>query len=134
MAYILFFVLFGVLIAVGLAFAWQEARPPAHEAIFGMREAVGFIYRGMDPVLRQDLRPADIERIVGWELRYVDEQRRAGGDEPVVVASLAGGAYAQQKAIEEGFPYDGPVIEEVLRLEAEYLSSLGVVGEEVSGT
>ncbi|NNF68784.1 MAG: hypothetical protein HKO63_04615 [Acidimicrobiia bacterium] len=134
MAYVLFFVLFGLLVAVGVGFAWQETRRP-DSTVFGMREAVAYIYGRMDSGLKQGLRPADIERIVGWELRYVDEQRRSrDSDEPVVVASLAGGAYAQQKAIEEGFTYDGPIIEEVLRLEAEYLASLGAVGEEVAGS
>ena len=133
MAYVLFFSLFGLLLLVGIAFAWQEARRTDVDAVFGIREAVEYIYRRMDPQLRNGVRPADIERILNWELRFVDERRRAaaaGEGEPVVVASLEGGAYAQKMALAEGHAYDGPVIEEILRLEAEYLATLGAVGDE----
>ncbi len=122
----------GLLFAVGVAFWWQEQRRlPEREVVYGIEEAHrlgdGPAQRG-----RTRLRSADrtCRRILEWELRYLQDPAVRGGD-IAVVGGLDAARYAQEQAMAQGYPYDGALIIEVLDLQADYLASLGAVGDVV---
>jgi hypothetical protein len=52
-------------------------------------------------------------------------------DGSAVVGGAAAAAYTQEKALEEGYPYEPDQIFAVLDLQASYLEAIGAVGEPV---
>ena len=128
-------VLAALLIAVGLAFAWQERRSvPETVTIYGVDDAIAFIEPRLSEEAAAVLKGRDIRRILEWEMKYLQNPRlRPETDEPTVVAGINAARYVQERSLASGVPYDGPVILEVLQLQAEYLLAIGAIGEAVGG-
>ena len=121
----------GLLFAVGVAFWWQEQRRlPEREVVYGIEEAHDWVMARLSADARAALRPPDVRRILEWELRYLQDPAVRGGD-IAVVGGLDAARYAQEQAMAQGYPYDGALIIEVLDLQADYLASLGAVGDVV---
>lgn len=118
---------------------WQEGRRrPSHlEPTYVVEEAVGFIWGRLAPELRRRLGKADVRRIIEWEVFYLQGLAQKARRTPV--ETVAGGIDASIDYIAEridhvhGITYDRADIAEVLRLEADYLASIGAVGEAVDG-
>lgn len=128
---ILAVVLFGLLIGVGFAFWWQERRrQPEGEVIYGVEDALDYVVTRLSPDARAALRASDVRRILEWELRYLQDPG-VRGDDVAIVGGLEAAQYAQEQAMAQGYPYDGALIVEVLDLQAEYLASLGALGDPV---
>jgi hypothetical protein len=128
---ILAIVMFGLLIGVGIAFWWQERRRmPERAVIYGVEDALGYVMAELSEEARAALRSSDVRRILEWELRYLQDPGVRGGD-VAVVGGLEAAQYAQEQAMAQGYPYDGALIIEVLDLQAEYLASLGALGDPV---
>jgi hypothetical protein len=128
---ILAFVLLGLLIAVGVAFWWQERRQvPEREVVYGVEDALDYVMARLSPEAAASLRSSDVRRILEWELRYLQDPRVRGGD-VAVVGGLEAARFAQEQAMAQGYPYDGALIIEVLDLQAEYLAALGALGDPV---
>lgn len=129
-------VLLAVLISVGVAFAWQETRAaPEATVIYGVEEALEYVYPRLTEQARVSMRRSDVRRILAWELKYLQTRPlRRDADEPTVVGGINAARYAQEQLLAEGASYDGPLILEVLDLQAEYLHSLGAVGDPVGGS
>ena len=134
-AVVLALVLAAVLVAVALAFAWQERRSvPETVTIYGVEDAIAFIEERLSEGSAAEVRPTDIRRILEWEMKYIQNPRvRTESDEPTVVGGINAARYVQERSVAAGTPYDGPVILEVLELQAEYLAAIGAVGEAVEG-
>jgi len=128
-------VLLALLVAIGLAFAWQERRSvPEIVPVYSIEDAISFVAARLGEVARQALDRSDIRRILEWEMKYLQNPAlRPSHDEPTVVAGINAARYCQAQALASGASYDGPVILEVLQLQAEYLLALGAIGDEVSG-
>lgn len=121
------------------AMLWQEAkaRSTPGDPVYVVEDAVEFISTRLEGPFAERLRKADVRRVIEWEVYYLQglaqEDRRkpvetvAGGDERAV------DWIAAQIAEKHGVSYPREDIVEVLRREAEYLVSLGVVGEPVEG-
>lgn len=121
------------------ALLWQVARSGSMvtEPVYAVEDAVEFISERIVPPTAERMRPADVRRVIEWEVFYLQglaQPRRgtpvetiAGGDERAVAWIM------EQIAERNGVSYPRGDIEEVLRREAEYLVSIGVVGDPVDG-
>ena len=128
-------VLLAFLIAVGLAFGWQETRAvPEGVVVYGVEDALEFVYPRLSDAARGALTRNEVRRILEWEVKYLQNPRlREGDGEPTVVGGINAARYAQEQLIASGLPYDGPIILEVLERQGEYLAALGAVGDAVAG-
>ncbi len=130
----LFAVLMGVVVAFGIAMFWQESRrmrQPA--AIYGVDDSIEWIWAG----LGEDtlgLTRADVRRILEWEMYYLQQPDLWTRDGVAVVGGAEAAAYAQERAIEEGYAYEPHQIFAVLDLQATYLAAIGAVGDPADPT
>lgn len=114
---------------------WQEARRrPSYEPLeYVIEDAVKHVQEGLTDESR--LSRADIRRILEWEVFYL--QGLAQEDRKNPVETVAGGHQSSVEYIaseieqSHGVSYSHGDIEEVLRLEADYLMAIGAVGEPV---
>ena len=121
---------------VGLM-VWQEAqrRPGREEVAYVIEDAVRFISGRLEPDVKQRLGVPGVRRVIEWEVHYLQGLAQKSRRNPV--ETVAGGIdasidYIQTQIAEvNGAIYDRDDVAEVLRLEAEYLLSIGAVGEPV---
>ena len=128
-----------VFLLIVAALVWQEARTRSLRAdpAYVVEDAVDFILGRLESPVAERMRRADVLRVIEWEVFYLqglaqDDRRNpvdtiAGGDESAVSWII------EQIAEKNGVSYPRGDIEEVLRREAEYLVSIGVVGDPVDG-
>ena len=127
--------LVGVLLMIVALMVWQEARRrPSYEPLeYVINDAIKHIAERIDP--EKNLSRADIRRILEWEVYYLQGLAQENRSNPV--ETVAGGHEASVDYIVEqieekhGVTYSHHQIEEVLRLEADYLMAIGAVGEPV---
>jgi hypothetical protein len=125
-----------LLIVVG-AMVWQEAkrRPQNAEPTYVISDAVRFILARLEPDVAERLHRSGVLRIIEWEVHYL--QGLAQDDRRNPVETVAGGSDASidyvtgQIARVNGVTYDRDDVAAVLRGEADYLLSIGAVGEPV---
>jgi hypothetical protein len=128
-------VLVGALLVIVALMVWQEARRrPSYEPLeYVVNDAVKHVAERLAP--ESDLSNADIRRILEWEVFYL--QGLAQDDRKNPVETVAGGHrlsvdyIVEQIHSKHGVSYSHEQIEEVLRLEADYLAAIGAVGEPV---
>lgn len=113
-----------------------KRRPGSEQIIYGVEDAVDYICAGLDPLL--GLRRSDVKLIIEWEVFYLQGLAQERRWEPVdTVAGGFGPAldYLQAQIAEtHKLSYPRAHLEQVLALEAEYLVSIGAVGEPVGPT
>jgi hypothetical protein len=127
--------LIGVLLVIVALMVWQEARRrPLYEPLeYVVNDAVKHIAERLPGDV--GLRNSDIRRILEWEVFYL--QGLAQDDRRNPVETVAGGHalsveyIADQIHTKHGVSYSHAQIEEVLRLEADYLVAIGAVGDPV---
>ena len=132
----------GLLVALFLlivaALVWQESRrrgAPAGPPVYVVEEAVGFIHARLGESSRAGLGRDDVVRIIEWEIYYLQGLAQARRRTPV--ETVAGGSDASLDYIVgriadvHHISYDRGDVAEVLRLESEYLASIGAVGDPV---
>ncbi len=127
--------LVGVFLVVVALMVWQEARRrPSYQALeYVVEDAVRHVVTRLGE--NSNLGRPDVRRILEWEVYYL--QGLAQEDRRNPVETVAGGHQASvdyiASAIEarHGVSYSQQDIEEVLRLEADYLMAIGAVGDPV---
>lgn len=124
--------LVGILLIIGALVVWQHATKGLEEITYGIEDAVEFVTARLDhTALGQD----GVRRILEYQLFYLQGLAQEDRRHPVdSVAGPYGPAVeyvADQIKTRHGREYPGTMIEEVLSLGAEYLSSIGAVGEPV---
>jgi hypothetical protein len=127
--------LVGVLLVIVALMVWQEAkRRPSYEPLeYVVSDAVKHIVERLSDDTTLDR--ADVRRILEWEVFYL--QGLAQEDRSNPVETVAGGHQASIEYIADqihtkhGVSYPHIEIEEVLRLEADYLVAIGAVGDPV---
>lgn len=127
--------LVGVLLVIVALMVWQEAkRRPSYEPLeYVVNDAVKHIAERLPE--DSGLRHSDIRRIIEWEVFYL--QGLAQEDRKNPVDTVAGGhdlsvAYiADQIQEKHSVSYSHDQINDVLRLEADYLLAIGAVGDAV---
>jgi hypothetical protein len=98
-------------------------------------DAVRFIVGRLDDGPRRRLGRSGVQRIIEWEVHYLQGLAQESRRNPV--ETVAGGSDASidyvvtQIAEVNGVTYDRDDVAGVLRLEADYLVSIGAVGEAV---
>jgi hypothetical protein len=125
------------LLIVVAAMVWQEAkrRSQSGEPTYVISDAVRFILARLEPEVAERLHRAGVLRIIEWEVHYL--QGLAQEDRRNPVETVAGGSDASidyvtgEIARVNGVTYDRDDVAAVLRLEADYLMSIGAVGEPV---
>jgi hypothetical protein len=128
---LLAFVLLALLIAVAVAFSWQERRSHREQlVVYSVEDALQYVMAQLSPAARQQVNRHDVRRILEWELRYLQDPTLRSSD-VAVVGGLDAAQYAQEQALAAGYAYDGAVIIEVLDHQAAYLAELGAVGDPV---
>jgi hypothetical protein len=124
-------VLFALLIAVAVAFSWQERRGHSEQlVVYSVEDALEYVMARLSPASRGQVNRHDVRRILEWELRYLQDPTLRSS-EVAVVGGLDAAQYAQGQALANGYAYDGGVIIEVLDHQAAYLAELGAVGDPV---
>jgi hypothetical protein len=129
--------LVGVLLVVVALVVWQEARRrPSYEPLtYVVDDAVKHVEAGLLAEGENRLSRADIRRILDWEVFYL--QGLAQDDRSNPVETVAGGHEASvsyivdQIASKHGVSYAREDVENVLRMEADYLFQIGAVGDQV---
>ena len=130
-------VLVGVFLVIAALVVWQEARRrPSYEPLtYVVEDAVRHVEAGLALEGEESLPRAEIRRILEWEVFYL--QGLAQDDRSNPVETVAGGHEASvdfiidQVATKHGVTYARRDVENVLRLEADYLYQIGAVGEPV---
>ena len=125
----------GVLLVILALMVWQEARRrPSYEPLeYVVNDAVKHIAERLPE--NTPLRSGDIRRILEWEVYYLQGLAQEERRNPV--ETVAGGHPASVDYIAErirskhGASYPHDQIEEVLRLEADYLMAIGAIGDPV---
>jgi hypothetical protein len=130
-------ILFALFLVMVAALVWQEGkrRQGKQALVYGVEEAVDFINARLAEAVRERLRRAGVQRIIEWEVFYLqglaqEDRRRpieavAGGIDPVV------DWVSERLATVNKVQYREDDIRAVLALEADYLVSIGAVGNPV---
>lgn len=137
----------GVVALAGLLFAlfclivgvlvWQEAkrRPGPEPPSYVVEDAVRFIISRLPDDVRERVGSAGVRRVIQWEVHYLQGLAQADRRNPV--ETVAGGSDASIDYIVSRIAevndteYRVADVAEVLRLEADYLNSIGAIGEPV---
>jgi hypothetical protein len=129
-------VLVAVFLVIVAVMVWQEGRRRTvgeEGPTYVVEDAVDRIAAGLDATV--DLRRSDIRRIVEYEVFYLQGLAQRNRRHPVEVVAGGGDAavafIADRIAEAHGVVYAHGDIRSVLALEAEYLASIGAVGEPV---
>lgn len=123
-----------VFLVVVAALLWQEAKRRSFDEgyVYVVDEAVDFIHGRLGA---PKLGRSDVKRIIEYEVFYLQGLAQERRSNPVeVVAGGAGPAVeyiATRIAEAHGVSYSLDEIRDVLRLEADYLQSIGAVGDPV---
>ncbi len=130
-ALVLAIVLFALLVAVAIAFSWQERSSHSEQlVVYSVEDALEYVVVRLSPGAKAQLGRHDVRRILEWELHYLqDPQLR--DSRAAVVGGIDAAQYAQERAFAQGYAYDGAAIIEVLDHQAAYLAELGAVGDVV---
>ena len=124
-----------LLVAIALAFAWQEWQAAGEAAtVYGVEDSIEYVMAHLRPETASRLKRSDVRRILEWEVRYLQDPAVRFGGEPIVAGGLPAAGYAQETLARLGHAYDGPEIIEVLDLRADYLRSIGAIGAPLSAT
>lgn len=124
--------LLGVLLLVAAMVVWQHAQRGDHELTYGVEDAVRYVSRRLPMELHEDA----VRRILEYQLFYLQGLAQKNRHHPVEsVAGPYGPAVdyvAEQIKVRHDREYPVAVIESVLALGADYLASIGAVGERVA--
>lgn len=125
----------GVLVALLLVMVallvWQEGRKRSFDTgpEYVVDDLLAYIRAHLDDGVLQQLGSEGVERIVNWELRYL---QRDGGQGAVAGGTVESVAYIIDRIDQfHGVAYPPEDVRAVLALEAEYLVTVGAVGAAV---
>ena len=120
-----------LLIVLGVALLWQERRgDPDPTVVYGVEDSIEWVIAGLSPESKQGLRRSDVRRILEFAVHYLQTPSvRSDPEAPAIVASAECAQYVQDRSLAQGYSYDGPLILEILDLQASYLHALGAVGD-----
>lgn len=97
--------------------------------VYGVDDAVIYIWERLPEGMVPSVDQADIRRILEWEMLYL--QQPAKRDGPAVVGGVDAAEFVQERAYAGGHPYEPEAIFAVLDLQADYLRAIGAVGSPV---
>ena len=129
--------LVGVLLLVAALVVWQHRGRRRGELVYGTEDAVTFVLDKIGPDLFRQVGETGVRRILEYQLLYLQGLAQASRRHPVDVVA---GAYqpaveyiADEISTHHGREYPESVISAVFALGADYLASIGAIGEQVEG-
>lgn len=125
-------VLAALLLGMLALLVWQEGRTRAFDTVpeYVIDELEDYVGARLDAETAARLGAVGVERIVNWELRYL---QRDGGEGAVAGGTDASVAYIIDRIAQfHGVSYSQADVQAVLALEAEYLLSVGAIGAPVA--
>jgi hypothetical protein len=130
--------LFAVLLAVSALVIWQHtSRTQPSEITFGVSDAVDFIFPRLAPEAAARLGRAGVQRVVEWEIFYLQGLAQERRRQPVVTVA---GDYepAVEYIVSEilrrhDVTYSAADVSAVLDGQVAYLASIGAIGEVAGG-
>lgn len=123
--------LVALLLAMVAMLVWQEGRKRSFdgEPEYVVDHLLGFVRSGLPEEVRDRLGDDGVERIVNWELRYL---QRDGGEGAVAGGTAESIAYVVERMHDiDRIRVEPADVGIVLSLEAEYLLTIGAIGEAV---
>ena len=128
-----------VFLLVVAALMWQEAKSRTYDdgVVYVIEDAIDFVSDRLPENVSGRMRRPDVQRVLEWEIYYLQGLAQTRRRDPV--ETFAGGAepavsyITGQIAEKHGVTYDARDVAEVLKLEADYLASIGAVGDMVEG-
>lgn len=132
--------LVAVFLFVVAALMWQEARSRRYDdgPTYVIEDAVSYVVDRLGPQVAERVGRPDVLRILEWEIFYLQGLAQKRQSRPV--ETVAGGVegsiefIAREIAVKNKVTYASRDIAAVLELEAEYLTSIGAVGDRVAET
>ena len=124
-------VLGALLLGMVALLVWQEGRRRSFDTMpeYVVDQLVTFIETHLDPTVAERFGRDGVERVVNWELRYL---QRDGGEGAVAGGTNASVAYIVDRIAQfHGVTYPHEDVRAVLALEAEYLLAAGAFGQPV---
>ena len=110
---------------------WQEGRKRSFDTApaYVVTDLLAYVRDRLDPVVAERIGVDGVERIVDWEVRYL---LRDGGEGAVAGGTDASVAYITDRIAQfHRVSYPPDDVRAVLALEAEYLMTVGAVGNRV---
>ena len=98
-------------------------------AVYGVDDAVTYIWERLPEGMMDSIGSADVRRILEWEMLYL--QQPAKRDGPAVVGGIDAAEFVQERSFAGGHAYEPDEIFTVLDLQADYLKAIGAVGTPV---
>lgn len=126
-------VAFGVALVAVMLFQEARTRTQVEPPAYIVSDAIDYARAHVDPEVRSRLKKAGIQRIIEWSVHYLQglaEKATRRGD----VTVIAGGeetavAYITAQLAKRGFDYSEEDVAAVLATEADYLASIGALGD-----
>ena len=130
--------LFVILLTVSAVVIWQHAsRTGLAEITFGVTDAVDFIVPRLAPDIAARLGRAGVQRIVEWEIYYLQGLAQKNRSQPVVTVAGDYEPAVQYISAEiqrrHGVTYALADVGAVLSEQVAYLGSIGAIGHEAGG-
>ena len=128
-------ILFALLLVIGAALVWQEARSgrEPEPATYLVDDAVDFVSEGLPPEVAERVSRDDVHALLEWS-RYHSQVvvARSGAEVPVLGGPEAA-AFVAAQAAARGRLVSAEDVALVLDLEAAYLLAIGAIGAPVGG-
>jgi hypothetical protein len=103
----------------------------SRKPVYDPERATVVVFNHLSPEMKDGLDHSDIEKILNFEFRYLDEQGITGDGpspgEPQTIEQEALVAYIKRKAEQRLLEYTEQQIEAVLAGEVEYMREVGII-------
>lgn len=124
--------LLALLIAIAFAFYWQGSiKLPGAAVAYGVEDSIKYITPRLSPATGTVIGHKSVRRILEWEMKFVQQQLDSDPNQVVVLGGDRALSYILEQTEEQGFQYEPEIVVEVLRLQAEYMVSIGAVADPV---
>lgn len=137
MAWVVGFVVVGVICGIGAFFVSREATRLAHEPpppVFDIEEAYAWVVEHVPDDVAATLTPDDVRRILGFQLEFFQRKglsvngRTPEPRGPVVVGGSETVAYILERAAATGESYIPEQVFPVIETQLSYLRAIGAIG------
>jgi len=99
-----------VLAVFGVGLVFQERGRPADDgvAVYGVDDAVVYVWERLPEKTAGSIDQSDIRRILEWEMLYLQQPSKRDG--PAIVGGVEVAQFVQDRAYETGYPYEPEAI------------------------
>lgn len=126
-------IFFAVLLAVGAAMLWQEARSAGNpeQALYLVDDAVDFVHGGLPGEVAGRISADEVRTMLEWSMHHSQVVVARSGSAIPVLGGPEAVTFVVGQSETHGWGWNEADVSIVLDLEAAYLVSIGAVGEAV---